>query len=315
MFRIHPFRATAIGLRLASSVAKPPTDTSLTGKITEFVAASKAMASLYYNGTKQLYRNSKEASALIVARRGSEAKGLTPASWTRDQFLMVQQTSLDMKKLPPFLILVLILPESIPFILTFSPSMIPSTCVSPAQKQTMWTKLKEKRITVAEGWVREFESHKGAALGEWVTKEVGLERVLDQPQGVVHLAKHAPQYFEVENMSREMVKGVNMALGLTHRAVRVSALKGALLKRWETVAGDDAYLAGRMEGGVGISSLTEEAIWAAAEMRGISTVGKTRVEIERELKLWLETTMNEENVRVPAGLMFLSTLIRQQQNK
>ncbi|ORY52083.1 hypothetical protein BCR33DRAFT_762021, partial [Rhizoclosmatium globosum] len=304
---IAPRTDGGVRVRVRFSTTKAA-DTSLAARATGFLTASAEMAKLYYNGAKQLYRNSKDAGALIKHKRQVEASG-GKVEWSRSQFLMVQQTSIDMKKLPPFLILLLLVPETIPFILIFNPAMIPSTCVSLAQKQKLWAKLKERRETIANGWIEHLTNNDKSPLG-WAS-QIPLEQFKD-PKSVVHLAKHAPQYFEPNNMSRGVLKSINLGLGLSHRVVFASTLRKALEKHWETVHGDDLYLAGRMPGEkVGISSLSELELWEAAEMRGISTTGKSRASIESELKSWLATSMNEENVKIPSGLMYMSTFFRQ----
>ncbi|KAJ3030503.1 UNVERIFIED_CONTAM: hypothetical protein HDU68_008791 [Siphonaria sp. JEL0065] len=294
----------------STSVVK---NTSLASKITGLFAASKAMVSLYYNGSKQLFRNSKEASSLIKQKREIETAGGN-VQWTRSQYLMVKQTEIDMKKLPPFLILLLLVPESIPFVLVFSPSMIPSTCVSEAQKRKLWEKLKERRELATNGWIQHLSSSSSDSktpLG-WVA-QIPLEKFQDPLRGsIVHLATHAPQYFEPRNLSKSVLKDINLSLGLTHRAWFASTLRKALEKHYESVVGDDAYLAGKIQGhSVGLSTLSELQLVEAAEMRGITTTGKSRAEIEEALRMWLAASKNSEGVNVPAGLMFLSTLLRQ----
>ncbi|KAI9333677.1 hypothetical protein BDR26DRAFT_868001 [Obelidium mucronatum] len=219
-----------------------------------------------------------------------------------------------MKKLPPFLVLLLLVPESIPFVLVFSPSMIPSTCVSEAQKKKLWAKLKERRQLATNGWIKHLtdssssSDYKKSPLG-WAT-QIPLAKWQDQqPTNIVHLAKHAPQYFEVRSLSRSLLKDINLSLGLTHRALLTGTLRKALEKHWETIAGDDVYLSKQSDL---VSSLSDVQLFEAAEMRGITTTDKSRDEVEETLRMWLKSSINNENVTIPPGLMLISTLLRQQ---
>ncbi|KAJ3238340.1 hypothetical protein HDU81_007977 [Chytriomyces hyalinus] len=303
--------------RLYSTPATPAASTSLTGRVSGFFSATKETAKLYYNGSKQLFSNSKQAAILVREKRSIELKG-GEVSWTRSQFLMVKQTQKDMKKLPPFLFLVLILPESIPFVLMFSPSMIPSTCVSLDQKRKLWTKLKERREATANSWIRQLNEFQSPAnLGKEKAGELGWISQVPVAQfrdvsSVLHLAKHAPQYFETSSLERSVMKAMNASLGLTERALLTSSLKSALEKHFEVIREDDVYLAGKVDD---VLSLDEMGLIEAAEARGISTMEKTRDEILEDLKWWLNVSVNEEKVRVPTGLMMMANLIRQVKQK
>ncbi|KAI8612843.1 LETM1-like protein [Chytriomyces sp. MP71] len=312
-------------MRMLATGASNGATAKAKGGISGLMAASKAMFSLYWNGSKQLLRNAKAAGILISERRNAENAGAKPSAWTRDEFLLVHQTTADMKKLAPFLLLVLIIPESIPFVLTFSPSLIPSTCVSPEQRAKLRAKLHERRAAATRLWLSDLDlgaasaaaqdsaggAAKPAQLG-WIA-QVPRAQFLDA-SSIVHLAKHARAFFEPKSMERGIIKGINAGLGLRQRAVFAGTLRGALERHWVTVRGDDRYLAGKMEGQVSpvvLEELDEDRLRDAAEMRGISTVDKSREEIEGALRTWLEISMNKEGIEVPAGLMFLTTMIRQ----
>ncbi|KAJ3212466.1 hypothetical protein HDU83_007325 [Entophlyctis luteolus] len=240
------------------------------------IEASRAAFRLYYNGSKQLYRNSKAAAALVAEQKKAAREGRPAPSWSRQDFLLVKQTSLDMRKLPLFLVLAIVLPESIPFVLKFAPSMIPSTCVSADQLAKMRLKLSETRRTVASGWLAQMKldassnsPNSKSSLG-W-TSQVPPSHFLND-ENVLNLAKHAPQYFVPSNMTRQLLVDINKSLGLSHRSLFNSTLAKGLSKHWETIKGDDEYLradAGGDAKTVHVTSLTDEELMKAAEMRGM----------------------------------------------
>ncbi|KAJ3094051.1 hypothetical protein HK100_006299 [Physocladia obscura] len=320
-----------------SPVSKPEAAEVAPTGIAGLIASSKALIMLYYNGSKLLFQNSKTAAALINQKRTAESEGRT-VHWSRSEFLLVKQTATDMKKLPPFLLLCILIPESIPLVLMLAPSLIPSTCVSEDQIAKLRAKLKARRDSIAAAWIKQLpaitnnEPVSFAAASSVVkntSRKVTLGWASQIPvsewssdSSIINIAKHAPQYFVARNLNREAVKDINTTLGLKNRTLFTSTMQKALELHWETVKGDDEYLAGkkliassdRQQDDDIVGSLDKKSLLNAAEMRGISTVGKEIEQVRNDLKRWLNLSMNPESVEIPPGLMLLSSLIRQAKN-
>ncbi len=104
--------------RNASSIT--PTSPSFFGKAIE-------MAKQYMNGTKQLFQETKDA---IMLKDKISQGGYTAC---RNELVFLHRNEQDVKKLPKFALLAIFIPEMIPFLLLRGTTLIPSTCISPAQ--------------------------------------------------------------------------------------------------------------------------------------------------------------------------------------
>ncbi|KAI8057013.1 LETM1-like protein-domain-containing protein [Syncephalis plumigaleata] len=86
----------------------------------------KFYARHYFNGLKQVFVNRSEASE--IRKRISQGHTMT-----RADYQLMTRASGDVRKMLPFLLVLIVLPESIPFLLLFAPGLVPSTCILPSQ--------------------------------------------------------------------------------------------------------------------------------------------------------------------------------------
>lgn len=110
------------------------------------------LAVQFWQGSKQLRVNAQEASILINKQKLSGYK------FTRKDFQLVHKSGKDMAKLIPFFIVLLILPESLPLIIYYSPTFIPSTCWSKELMESRIKKLDLLRPIIAKELVHKSES-------------------------------------------------------------------------------------------------------------------------------------------------------------
>ncbi|KAJ3251116.1 hypothetical protein HK103_002872 [Boothiomyces macroporosus] len=70
----------------------------------------------------------------------------------RSEFQLVYKTKQDLKKTIPFFVLMLVLPESLPFLLLSGSRMIPSVCISTEdlEKRNVKIDLKRKELVMAK---------------------------------------------------------------------------------------------------------------------------------------------------------------------
>lgn len=105
--------------------AKP--NKTLTERAKELWATAKYLFKFYFNGVKQIWANRTRVQ-LVRAR---VADGGAPLSREESQLIHTHQS--DMRKLPLFLFILLILEEALPLVVIWAPSLLPSTCILPNQ--------------------------------------------------------------------------------------------------------------------------------------------------------------------------------------
>lgn len=93
---------------------------------------AKKFLSHYKMGIQLLFKNRREAKAIQKALVAENR------SWTRREYQLITLASKDIRKLFPFLTILFILPESIPFLLIFAPGLVPSTCILPSQEVSVF---------------------------------------------------------------------------------------------------------------------------------------------------------------------------------
>lgn len=98
-----------------------------TEKAKDLWATAKYLFKFYFNGVKQIWANRTLVKA--VQQRVAEGGELQ----SRDEFQLLRTHRSDMKKLPLFLLILLVLEEALPLVVIWAPSLLPSTCVLPSQ--------------------------------------------------------------------------------------------------------------------------------------------------------------------------------------
>lgn len=105
--------------------AKP--NKTLTERAKELWATAKYLFKFYFNGVKQIWANRTQVKAVQARVAGGGA----PLSREESQLIRTHQA--DMRKLPLFLFILLILEEALPLVVIWAPSLLPSTCILPNQ--------------------------------------------------------------------------------------------------------------------------------------------------------------------------------------
>ncbi|KAI3487344.1 hypothetical protein L1887_48765 [Cichorium endivia] len=100
---------------------------SLTERAKELWATAKYLFKFYFNGVKQIWANRK-AVQVVQQRVATGGSALT-----REESQLIRTHQADMRKLPLFLFILLILEEALPLVVIWAPSLLPSTCILPNQ--------------------------------------------------------------------------------------------------------------------------------------------------------------------------------------
>ncbi|KAJ8590405.1 hypothetical protein M405DRAFT_861370 [Rhizopogon salebrosus TDB-379] len=98
------------------------------GAIKRFTHQAIELLKFYFRGLKAINTHRKQAAAI----RSRTATGGPAPSRAELRFIRTYQH--DAMKLIPFLIVVIIMEELIPFIALYAPRMLPSTCILPGQR-------------------------------------------------------------------------------------------------------------------------------------------------------------------------------------
>ncbi|KXN67262.1 hypothetical protein CONCODRAFT_80231 [Conidiobolus coronatus NRRL 28638] len=249
------------------------------GKIMEFYHKAKELAIFYKNGMKQILVNRKEAK-LILERK---AKG---EDISRREFRLINTAQSDFNKLIPFSILVFILPESIPFLVIFAPSTIPSTCVTQEQQLKKMKKLDDKRdemITSFNKSVKEFHEISNKDFSS-------LDKTLA-------LMKRTSNQLDIDLVEKPALANFTKFMGLATWGPK-SWIQLRLLKYLNYIKQDDNYLAN-----MNLKDLTHFELQVANWERGMRSNG-TSEELEKSLKTWIDLHLHTSPTTPPIFMVF-----------
>lgn len=95
----------------------------------------KYLFRFYYQGTKQIWKDRQIVAELRKKITQREAQSGEGVRWIENA--IIKQHEADLRKLPLFLAILLILEEILPLVVIYAPSLLPSTCVLPSQSTKM----------------------------------------------------------------------------------------------------------------------------------------------------------------------------------
>jgi LETM1 and EF-hand domain-containing protein 1 len=106
------------------------------------------LAKFYGRGVKLVWHH----RSIVAQIKARARKGGAPI--TRAEHRFIQTFHQDVKKLVPFIIIALLLEEIIPLIALYVPSMLPSTCILPSQRE----RIHQTKLAKATVYTDEFRS-------------------------------------------------------------------------------------------------------------------------------------------------------------
>ncbi len=115
--------------------------------LTKFVTLMRT----YQKGVMTIFQNSQKVKTLKseIALKEAKAKEAGDLEFkyrlSRQEFLLIHQSKEDIGKTIPFIVLAILLPESIPLVILKAPSMIPWPCWTEGQKLSRREKAVEER--------------------------------------------------------------------------------------------------------------------------------------------------------------------------
>ncbi|KAG2153682.1 uncharacterized protein EDB93DRAFT_1134125 [Suillus bovinus] len=129
----------------AQGVLRPPPHDA--GTIKRFTHQAFELLKFYFRGLKAINTHRKQAAAI----RSRIATGGAALSRAESRFIRTFQQ--DALKLIPFVIVVVVMEELIPFIALYVPRMLPSTCVLPGQRDRISGKARNnQQLALSGNW-------------------------------------------------------------------------------------------------------------------------------------------------------------------
>lgn len=248
---------------------------TLTEKAKELWSTAKYLFKFYFNGVKQIWANRTQVK-LVQSRVSSGGSPLT-----REESQLIRTHNADMRKLPLFLFILLILEEALPLVVIWAPSLLPSTCILPNQLVKIRMGEEVKR---AEAW-------KALKASEEVT---GLTPVVqDTKRGLVLAEPHRGQDSDIlKRVSAEDLTRLAKIFSLSTWGGS-SMIRRRLDSHLAYLRSDDALMCTDPFP----SSLPQhvDALAKACGERGLRCTGIPHLDMLESLRTWLRyTTRNPD---------------------
>lgn len=198
---------------------------------------------------------------------------------SRADYLLLQRSAHDMRRVPLFALILLVLGEYTPLVLYFATGLVPLTCRVPAQVLAARRKMEERRArsfrevgSVGSGWA-EAGAKAGGGGGGTGGGDAPLEAL--RPAQILHISRslglHASLWPE-------------LSLGGGAHVPPLALLRHRLRRRAEHLDLDD-YL---IERDGGVAELEMEEVRMALVERGLDVLGRSDVQLRAALRRWLE---------------------------
>ncbi|EOD45426.1 putative letm1-like protein [Neofusicoccum parvum UCRNP2] len=262
--------------------------------------SGKAYLQFYKTGVKHVWHNWKQANAVKARLRGSAPIAIKRdmdvrhAPFTRGEFQLLRRSQYDIRRVPPFVVLFLIIGEWLPVVAAFVTALVPVTCRIPAQIEKEERKREDQRRRGKDLLLAQ-AARAGLSAGgadAWKTSRLDtLSMNLDKagkdlsyhPKKSMHLYLHyASTNFNVRSSLWDrtgayvIMPAIPWMIKL-RRYLRYLTLDDALLVR---------------DGGV--DALRMDEVRIACSDRGINTLGRTDEALKRDLASWLQKKRGAE---------------------
>ncbi|KAJ8457007.1 hypothetical protein ONZ45_g18490 [Pleurotus djamor] len=235
----------------------------------------------YFRGIKLVFTHGSQVRAIHHRIRN----GGSPM--TREEFRFIRVYSEDIRKLIPFIIIVLIIEEIVPLIAIYAPFMLPSTCVLPSQQERIHSQKQTKAIAYLAEFKETFQQ-----LAKLATESSFSTARLAVSNGPTGVCGQVPL---LSLPSSSLTR-----LTFPHRILRLSTLGPDMLRlrrirnHLQFIAEDDKLLIQEDMG----ASLRPDQLRSALEERGLLFSEISPRDQRERLRAWLQTlhTPHEDNV-------------------
>lgn len=265
---------------------------------------TREVAEHYWLGSKLLWQEMKLASAII----GRLLQGHAMSRRERNQLM---RTTMDMFRLVPFAIFVIVpfMELLLPLALRFFPNMLPSTFTDELQREESMKKELHMRLAIA-GFFQEtmhaLAAEKARKLK--LDEETGAAEIISfierlrlgeklPNQLVLRMAQLFQDELTLDNVARPQLVSLCRYMGLAPYGAD-AFLRFQLRTKLRAIKEDDRRILWE-----GLDSLTPYEVREACQERGMSAFGLTDFQYKRQLREWLDLSIQKS---VPISLLIMS---------
>ncbi|KAJ4388121.1 hypothetical protein N0V93_008726 [Gnomoniopsis smithogilvyi] len=286
-----------------------------------YFATGKAYLAFYKTGLKNIYLNTRlvwslnaasgiprddDPSSPAAAAASSGGTFTTPTttravgSTTRSTFILRRRWRYDVRRLPPFALLLLVCGEFTPFVVIAMPALVPYTCRIPRQIEGMQKKAEERR---AASFKRLEENIRANRLGQEGGRQPDGETSSTANKTLVTSSKASLADAEA---AAHIARSLNLIsplwdrLGLPDAALTLLSTRRKVQRHLDFLREDDALL---VQAG-GVDALEGEEVVLACVDRAIDTLGQSDKDLRERLRFWLQYV--EEHTDEASQVQFLT---------
>ncbi|CAO1632383.1 unnamed protein product [Parajaminaea phylloscopi] len=295
----------------------PPPDPpkTWTARIKDLYAQLKFLFKFYFNGVKQIWRD-RQVVQEIHTRCAAEQREMT---WGEARIVRMHKK--DIRKLPLFLAILIIVEEILPLVVIYAPFLLPSTCILPSQLLKIRHGEEVKRAAAVER-LRTSEAlrqllaasslpgfNKGATLGSPSSKTE--QSVYNLPTLTADAQSRLDQLWK--ELDTATLTDLNAVFALPTTLRPASMLRRNLEKHAAYLAADDALLRSGQEKGqddttappaavsdlhaanertTSVANFPEDlpSLAEAASQRGLRASEASEDDVSRSLSSWARMT-------------------------
>lgn len=243
--------------------------------VSYYYQLGRSYASFYKDGVKNTWTNYKAASAVHKRIRGEH-----PQALTRSERILLRRNSHDVRRIPFFAVLFLLVGEWLPLVVPFMPRLVPLTCRIPKQEDDMRKSQIALRLPAFQ------------ALGDPKWLDTLADALRTPAQVPSRRILPMCQIFGLYSPKFHWLIG---------RLPHISSifLRGRLIRHLNLLEKDDQELLGiaRKVGGVEqvVSALSTEERIRACEDRGLDVFEKQEEHVREMLVLYLASLHREKH--------------------
>ncbi|XP_045449708.1 mitochondrial proton/calcium exchanger protein isoform X2 [Melitaea cinxia] len=255
----------------------------------------------YYHGFRLLFIEVRISTSLLF-------KILKGQSLTRREHRLLVTTIGDLFRMVPFIVFILVpfLEFALPFVIKFFPGMLPSTFESKSQKEAVLKQHLKVKLEMAKFFQETLDQMAPQAKNRHseLAKEFSVFFNKIRTSGDVATSEEIMKFsklFEdeitLDSLQRPHLVALCKVLNVS--TIGMSALLRFNLKmKLRSLAADDKMIAKE-----GVDSLNFSELQQACRARGMRAYGVSEERLRKELKNWLDLSLNE---KVPPSLLLLS---------
>ncbi|PWN36999.1 uncharacterized protein FA14DRAFT_8566 [Meira miltonrushii] len=268
----------------ADSTAKP--SKTISERIKGLWENIKYLFRFYYNGVKQIWKD----RALVQAKKKEIADRVTAgkggALWSEKAMIELHQA--DVRKLPLFLAILIILEEVLPLVVIYAPSLLPSTCILPSQSLKMRAEEERRRGLAIQRMAKEEQVRNFVDRLASTSCEEGQASVVEAESSVVS---------SLHSLEKDVVRDIANVFGLRswgpsslvisriEKHLRFLQEDDELLQK--AYAAKDEKLADETQKSEWTSITNSPWLWRACGRRGIRSSQADESTMQRNLEAYL----------------------------